>query len=467
MTAPVFPQPLDDDDDDVAWALQTGHVEWRRGAWADALVWLGRAADTADRIGKIWRAADLRREAQELTARVATAALSPSKRPPAGPAEPSAADVDELLGDPNVNDGLDSIPAALSDEAPTLAFGSAALATLRETDAIEVDFDAEITELDPDSITADMEPAELARALREAAVTEDLGDDIIAEELDSDLIAVVVDARAETPVRLEDAAKVEAAPTKRSVPKLGEVLLSEVPGLEDLPLDAQLSLVERAHLLTLNGQEEVNAFGLALVLRGRVSVMPAIADAACAHAARGELIWSRGSLDDSVALRLVSVEHGTEVALWEGDVFAAIIRDCPWVADELRPRADRLQALAGVSVGVLGDRLDDELRAIITDRCQVRVLVRGEELVHEGKPLGGMHIVAGGHLELALGDPRVPTGEQLGPGEFLFAPQVLSSGPAPASARAGRGGALILFADRHVAHELLVSVPPLLDLLSS
>ncbi len=53
MTEPPFPEPLDDDDDDVAWALQTAKVQWNRGGRADALVWLGRAADSADQLGNV------------------------------------------------------------------------------------------------------------------------------------------------------------------------------------------------------------------------------------------------------------------------------------------------------------------------------------------------------------------------------------------------------------------------------
>ena len=32
---PVIPAPLEDDDDDVAWALQTAAVQWQRGARAE------------------------------------------------------------------------------------------------------------------------------------------------------------------------------------------------------------------------------------------------------------------------------------------------------------------------------------------------------------------------------------------------------------------------------------------------
>jgi hypothetical protein len=48
----------------------------------------------------------------------------------------------------------------------------------------------------------------------------------------------------------------------------------------------------------------------------------------------------------------------------------------------------------------------------------------------------------------------------------LFAEQILAAGGAPSTARAGKTGSLLLFAQRMTAHELLVSVPPLLEILA-
>src|SRR3954466_10670522 len=56
---PIFPEALDDDDDDVTWALETAAVQWKRGAHADALEWLRRAAESAVDGGKAIRARDL------------------------------------------------------------------------------------------------------------------------------------------------------------------------------------------------------------------------------------------------------------------------------------------------------------------------------------------------------------------------------------------------------------------------
>jgi hypothetical protein len=78
-----------------------------------------------------------------------------------------------------------------------------------------------------------------------------------------------------------------------------------------------------------------------------------------------------------------------------------------------------------------------------------------------------MYIVGAGRLELAEGAGETAAiTDELGPGDFLFAEQILAAGPAPYTVRAGKTGALLLFAPRMMAHELLVSVPPLLEILA-
>src|SRR5262245_35619948 len=109
-------------------------------------------------------------------------------------------------------------------------------------------------------------------------------------------------------------------------------------------------------------------------------------------------------------------------------------------------------------MGPMGDRLDDMLRGMVLERCKLVKLLPGEVLVEKGKPVGGLYIVGAGRIE--AGD------DELQPGDFLFAPQVLSAGAAPTTARAAASGALLMAADRHAAHELMVIVPPLLELLA-
>jgi CRP-like cAMP-binding protein len=125
--------------------------------------------------------------------------------------------------------------------------------------------------------------------------------------------------------------------------------------------------------------------------------------------------------------------------------------------------ADHYQALAGVTMGAMGDRLDDALRGMVTEKCEVRALLGGDLLVKQGSPVGGLFIVGVGRIEILENDEVI---DELGPGDFLFSAQVLSVGSAPATARAAKGGALVLYANRMAAHELMVSVPPLLEILA-
>src|SRR5262245_29223144 len=63
---PAFPKALEEDDDDVTWALQTAQARWERGGHADAVVWLRRAAQSALELGEFGRAADLEKHARQV-----------------------------------------------------------------------------------------------------------------------------------------------------------------------------------------------------------------------------------------------------------------------------------------------------------------------------------------------------------------------------------------------------------------
>ncbi|HMA91802.1 MAG TPA: hypothetical protein VKP30_03905 [Polyangiaceae bacterium] len=245
---------------------------------------------------------------------------------------------------------------------------------------------------------------------------------------------------------------------------LSGIRLSDVRGFADLPSSALRMLAETAHFETLAAGEEASFFSVALVLEGWVALMPAIADTTCATAVVGEVVFTEGTLSDGLMLRVVAGQDQVVVATWDAQAVAEATRDCPWVADDLKLLADGFQALAGACLGPLGDRLDDSLRSIVTSRCEIRTLMPGEQMCAAGKPVPGMHIIGGGEIELVDESGRVH--QTFGTGEFLYAPQVLAGGVAPFSARAGSKGALVLFAQRMAAHELLVSVPPLLEILA-
>ena len=88
-----------------------------------------------------------------------------------------------------------------------------------------------------------------------------------------------------------------------------------------------------------------------------------------------------------------------------------------------------------------------------------------EAVATAGKPLAGMTVVGAGRLEVSDKDNN-PL-DELGPGDIVYPSEMLRAAPAPANVKASEGGALIVFADRKTAHELMMSVPPLIEVLSS
>ncbi len=243
------------------------------------------------------------------------------------------------------------------------------------------------------------------------------------------------------------------------------VSLADVRGFEDLPEDAQGELAHGAVASSLASGEEIGNFGVALVTRGSVALMPAVADASCARAGRGDVIFTRGTIEAAVALRVVASEDDTRVATWSSEDLERAMRPCPWVVDELAEVADEFQALAGAVMGPLGYRLDDTMRGMVLEKCSVRSLFEGDVLFEKGQAVDGMYIVGAGRIELLDDDGSVV--EEKGPGDFLFAQTVLMQGGASRKAVAGHGGTLLLYAGRMAAHELLATCPPLIEILAS
>lgn len=580
----LFPQPHDEDDGDVAWALQTAQVQWTRGLQRDALIWLRRAVESAIDHGAADRAAEINRAANHLSELIVEdvpqgatplASLTPADRisspdelldavdddevsqdemekhvrvsdlgeignalvalssnvdslraqqrqssqvpPSVGPPPPSGADdlpVDVTFESsspvPASDSELPTLPppprkparlgALAGQSGPGLPPTSARIAeSLAETLEAE-DFKAALTSEIPSQPGVDLyeslrpakpstgapaapPPPPSSRRRAEPSQRSSRGPSLLSSfpsrsQLDAEKakrrISVPSTAPSSSPGQEETA--VPALPesgraAQKKGPKLRDKLterdieLLDVQGFQDLPEDALDELTDKGRVEILNAGDDLSQFGVVLVLQGSINVMPAIADTECASAKPGEVVFTTGSLQDGVALRVVAIEEGTELAVWDSDVIDEKFAACPWVIDELMEVADRYQALAGVAMGPMGERLDNSLRQMVTDRCEVIALDPGELLVGQGKVVGGMHVVGVGRIELLKPDSD-EVEDELGPGDFLFADQVLASGKAPRSARAGKGGAVVLFADRGAAHELLVMVPPLLEILA-
>jgi hypothetical protein len=232
-----------------------------------------------------------------------------------------------------------------------------------------------------------------------------------------------------------------------------------VEAFADLPDDARLAFAGAAKVSALAEGEEVSSFALAYILSGSVDVAATMVDASAARLGRGAVLRSRGTTTDGVPMRLIGVESGV-VATWSDAAVEEAFRTCPWVEEDLRVAADRLQTLVGVTIGPLGERLDSSIREQIIERLTMRTLIAGDVVVTAGEQMPGLLLIGVGELELMDGEKVAGV---VGSGEFLFASEVLGGGNAPRTARAGSGGALILFGDRKIAQELLVTCPPLLE----
>lgn len=246
-----------------------------------------------------------------------------------------------------------------------------------------------------------------------------------------------------------------------SPPGVDGLAFESVEALADLPEEAQLELAASAQLLTLTSSEEyLLQEGAALITHGQVHVTLPFSDVSGERIGGGAVVSARGSVE-SGPLRLIADAERTRLVTWTDEQLSRAMRDCPWVEDDLRQLADRLQAHAGAGLGPLGERLDDALRAAVYERLQVRVLAPRESVAERGKPLKGLFVVA-------VGDLRVGgTGtESITSGQFVFPGCVIGAGPAPADVTAGPKGGVVLFATRPVAHELMMSVPPLLEILA-
>ena len=289
-------------------------------------------------------------------------------------------------------------------------------------------------------------------AAREAAVKE------AAERAAAEAAERAAKEAAEKAARalVEKEAAVAAAKAKQ-----GKLDLDAVAALADLPDDARAELAAQATVHEIRKDEEIGSFALALVVAGDVDVAAQIVDAPAERLGAGTVLRARGTLAEGVPLRLVCASKDATVATWDAEHVEPAFKACPWVEDDLRAQADRVQALVGVTLGPLADRLDTELRRQVTNRLEVRDLGEGEVILERAHPVKQMLIVGQGTIELLDGEAVKGTA---GPGELLFATEILGGGAAPLTARAGKGGAIILFADRAVAQELMVTCPPLLEI---
>jgi len=244
-------------------------------------------------------------------------------------------------------------------------------------------------------------------------------------------------------------------------PGIDGLTFESVEALADLPEEAQTELAACGRMVTLSASEEFSLReGAALITHGQVHVTLPFSYVSGERVAGGAMVAARGSVEAG-ALRLIADAERTRLVTWTDAQLSNAMRDCPWVEDDLRQLADRLQAHAAAGLGPLGERLDDALRATVYERLQVRVLAPDESVAERGKPIKGLFVVAVGNL--SVGDSGI---DSITSGQFVFPGCVIGGELPPHDVKAGPQGAIVLFATRPVAHELMMSVPPLLELLA-
>ncbi|MDI3285084.1 hypothetical protein QHF83_17410, partial [Polyangium sp. 15x6] len=268
---------------------------------------------------------------------------------------------------------------------------------------------------------------------------------------------------AEAPKPAAPPAAAEPAPLSSGPPRIGDVMLEAIEPLTDLPEDVQRALSRAAKLEEL-GPGQTRALGVMLVIAGEASVYAADATVPGHVAGPRSFSTSRGSLEGGFSMRFVTGASGAKIASWDDATFDHALRSCPWVLDDCKATADRLQARAGLALGALGG-LDAKTRDSLATRLDMRVVEPGEIITQENDPMPGLIFVVGGGVEIVEGEPPAVVGEARA-GELLFADALWAGVPAPLTSRAKASGALLLVADRKLALELAADIPLVAELLS-
>jgi hypothetical protein len=298
-----------------------------------------------------------------------------------------------------------------------------------------------------------VESAETARLPTLPSPAKELAAELEAEDASPYLLQTVPPAGGS--LLSEDVSPPEAPPG------IDGLAFESVEALADLPEEAQTELAASGRRVTLGASEELLLReGAALITHGQVHVTLPYSYVSGERVAGGAVVAARGSVE-SGPLRLIADAERTRLVTWTDEQLSNAMRDCPWVEDDLRQLADRLQAHAAAGLGPLGERLDDALRATVYERLQVRVLAPDESVAERGKPLKGLFVVAVGNL--SVGESGI---DSITSGQFVFPGCVIGGELPPHDVKAGPQGAVVLFATRPVAHELMMSVPPLLELLA-
>ncbi len=241
---------------------------------------------------------------------------------------------------------------------------------------------------------------------------------------------------------------------------------SRCDALADVPDDARERLVAAGEVVALLPDEEIDAPSMILVLQGEVEVRPRGATATLEIVGADQLRLLTPIAPCTGALVLVGGQKGARVLSLPESAVEELRAAAPWVLSDLEPSSDDLFVVVGALRGEIGRRLDDSLLTAVLGRAETMRLAPGAIVVKNGELVRALVVIGAGSLSLRVSNAT--DAQELGsidPGEVLFPRELLERTAAPSAARAGPDGALVLVTTRAATEELLVTFPPLLEIL--
>jgi len=263
--------------------------------------------------------------------------------------------------------------------------------------------------------------------------------------------------------------KVVQAPALENAPFTGKTVLLDPEQFEvlaDVPDDAREALVQKSEKVALLPEESAAAPALVIVMQGEVEVRAPgfVTQLDVISAGQVRILFPFAPADGS--LQLVGGPKGARYLALGLDAIELMRASAPWVVQELEPASDDLHVVAGVLRGRHGARLDGPMLDAILGRAKTMRLAPGAKVVKQGEAVRALIFVGAGELTMRAGDESAAQVlETVDLGEVLYATELLGRRAAPSTVRAGERGALVIVATRGATEELLVTVPPLLELL--
>ncbi|MBK7396515.1 MAG: cyclic nucleotide-binding domain-containing protein [Myxococcales bacterium] len=257
-------------------------------------------------------------------------------------------------------------------------------------------------------------------------------------------------------------------PASRAVPSARDIVLDpeRFEVLADVPDDAREALVQASEKQVLLPDEQQVAPPMVVVLSGELEVRAPGYITRLDVIGQGQVRLLAALAPASGQLQLLGGPKGARYLAVPQEAVEALHVAAPWVVQELEPASDDVHVVAGALTGKLGARLDGGILDAVLSRAKTMRLAPHAPVVKQGEVVRALIFVGAGELSLRTGsDADAMEIGTLDPGEVLFPAELLAREPAPSTVRAGERGALVIVATRSATEEMLVTVPPLLELL--